>query len=94
MRQRPRANTPDRKTLMAAWHDIPWKQVQRHGFHLPKRRYRATPRGDVSTGRTRQHLLSKSWYARLFAGRRVTQDHRGKHPAGIDGVKALPPPQR
>ena len=26
--------------------------------------------------------------------RRVTQDNRGKHTAGIDGVQALTPPQR
>jgi RNA-directed DNA polymerase len=26
--------------------------------------------------------------------RRVTQDNRGKHTAGIDGVQSLPPPQR
>jgi RNA-directed DNA polymerase len=39
-------------------------------------------------------LLIKSWYARLLAVRRVTQDNRGKHTAGIDGVKVLTPPQR
>jgi RNA-directed DNA polymerase len=36
----------------------------------------------------------KSWYARLLAVRRVTQDNRGKHTAGIDGVKSLPPSKR
>ena len=41
-----------------------------------------------------QNLLSKSWYARLLAVRRVTQDNRGRHTAGIDGVKSLQPPQR
>jgi RNA-directed DNA polymerase len=92
--QRPRANTQDRKTLMAAWQDIPWKKVQRHVFRLQKRMYRATQRGDVRTVRKLQNLLPKSWYARLFAVRRVTQDNRGKHTAGIDGVKALLPPQR
>ncbi len=94
MSQRQRANTQDRKTLMAAWQDIPWKKVQRHVFRLQKRMYRATQRGDVRTVRKLQNLLCKSWYARLFAVRRVTQDNRGKHTAGIDGVKALPPPQR
>ncbi len=79
---------------MAAWQDIPWKKVQRHVFRLQKRMYRATPRGDVRTVRKLQNLLSKSWYARLLAVRRVTQDNRGKHTAGIDGVKSLPPPQR
>jgi RNA-directed DNA polymerase len=36
----------------------------------------------------------KSWYARLLAVRRITQDNRGRHTAGIDGVKSLTPPQR
>jgi len=79
---------------MAAWQDIPWKNVQRHVFRLQKRVYRATQRGDVRTVRKLQNLLSKSWYARLFAVRRVTQDNRGKQAAGIDGVKSLQPPQR
>jgi len=79
---------------MAAWQDIPWKKVQRHVFHLQKRIYQATQRGDVRTVHKLQNLLSKSWYARLLAVRRVTQDNRGKHTAGIDGVKSLTPPQR
>ena len=56
--------------------------------------YQATQRGDVRTVRKLQNLLSKSWYARLLAVRRVTQDNRGRHTAGIDGVKSLQPPQR
>jgi RNA-directed DNA polymerase len=92
--QRPRANTQDRKTLMAAWQAIPRKRVQRHAFRLQQRVYRAPQRGDVRTVRKRQHLPCKSWYARLFAVRRVTHDNRGKQTAGIDGVKALLPPQR
>ena len=41
-----------------------------------------------------QRLLVKSWYGRLLAVRRVTQDNRGKRTAGIDGVKSLTPHQR
>jgi RNA-directed DNA polymerase len=92
--QRLRAKTQDRKTLMVAWQDIPWKKVQRHVFRLQKRMYRAAQREDVRTVHKLQNLLSKSWYARLLAVRRVTQDNRGKHTAGIDGVKSLTPPQR
>ena len=33
----------------------------------------------------------RSWYNRLLAVRRVTQDNRGKKTAGIDGVKSLTP---
>jgi RNA-directed DNA polymerase len=79
---------------MAAWQDIPWQKVQRHVFRLQKRIYHATQRGDIRTVHKLQNLLSKSWYARLLAVRRVTQDNRGKHTAGIDGVKSLTPPQR
>jgi RNA-directed DNA polymerase len=79
---------------MVAWQDIPWKQVQRQVFRLQKRIYRATQRGDVRTVHKLQNLLTKSWYARLLAVRRVTQDNRGKHTAGIDGVQSLTPPQR
>jgi len=82
------------RALTVAWQDIPWKKVQRHVFRLQKRMYQATQRGDVRTVRKLQNLLSKSWYARLLAVRRVTQDNRGRHTAGIDGVKSLQPPQR
>jgi RNA-directed DNA polymerase len=81
-------------SLMVAWQDIPWKHVHRHVFRLQKRIYQATQCGQVRTAPTLQKLLIKSWYARLLAVRRVTQDNRGKHPAGIDGVKVLTPPQR
>src|ERR687889_597012 len=93
MSQRRRANTQG-PSLMAAWQDIPWKKVHRHVFRLQKRIYRATQRGAIRTARKLQKLLVKSWYARLLAVRRVTQDNRGKHTAGIDGVKGLTPPQR
>src|SRR5215510_6108083 len=79
---------------MVAWQGIPWKQIQRHVFRLQKRIYRATQHGQVRIARKLQRLLVKSWYARLLAVRRITQDNRGKHTAGIDGVKSLSPRQR
>ena len=81
-------------SLKVAWQDIPWKKVHRHVFRLQKRIYRATQRGAIKTARKLQTLLIKSWYARLLAVRRVTQDNRGKQTAGIDGVKSLTPVQR
>jgi RNA-directed DNA polymerase len=36
----------------------------------------------------------KSRAAKLLAVRRVTQDNRGKHTAGVDGIKSLTPKQR
>jgi len=79
---------------MAAWQDIPWTKVHRHVCRLQKRMYRATQRGAISPARKRQTLRVKSWYARLLAGRRVPQDNRGEHTAGLDGVKFLTPAQR
>jgi len=36
----------------------------------------------------------KSWYAKLIAVRRVTQDNTGRKTAGVDGVKSLSPVAR
>src|SRR5215468_7262722 len=94
VRKRQPTKTQDRESLTAAWQEILWTKVHRHVFHLQKRIYQATQRGDVRTVRQLQNLLSTSWYARLFAVRRVTQDNRGRHTSGIDGVKSLQPPQR
>jgi RNA-directed DNA polymerase len=79
---------------MYAWQDIPWRPVERAVFKLQKRIYQASQRGDGKAVHTLQRLLWRSWYARLLATRRVTQDNRGKRSAGVDGVKALTPPQR
>jgi RNA-directed DNA polymerase len=79
---------------MYAWQDIPWPKAERAVFKLQRRIYRASRRGDVKTVHKLQRLLMKSWYAKLLATRRVTQDNRGKRTAGVDGVKSLTPPQR
>jgi RNA-directed DNA polymerase len=91
--QRPRATTQG-VSLQVAWQGIPWKKVHRHVFRLQKRMYRAAQRGEVRTVHKLQKLLVKSCYARLLAVRRITQDNRGRHTAGIDGVKSLTPPHR
>ena len=56
--------------------------------------YRAKQRNDVRTVHNLQRLLLRSWYARLLAVRRVSQDNRGKRTAGVDGVASLTPKQR
>jgi RNA-directed DNA polymerase len=79
---------------MYAWQDIPWCKVEREVFKLQQRIYQASCRGDVKTAHKLQRLLLKSWYAKLLATRRVTQDNRGRRTAGVDGVKSLTPPKR
>ena len=79
---------------MYAWQDLRWKQIERNVFKLQKRIYQASNRGDRKRVHHLQRLLLKSWSARVLAVRKVTQDNQGKRTAGVDGVKALTPPQR
>lgn len=60
------------------WRDINWKKVERQTFKLQTRIYRASQRGDVKLVHKLQRLLTKSFYGRLWATRKVTQDNRGK----------------
>ena len=76
------------------WKTIPWRKLERMVFKLQTRIYQATRRGDVKAVHKLQRLLVTSWAARCLAVRRVTQDNRGKHTAGVDGVKSLTPPHR
>ncbi|NEP85204.1 MAG: RNA-directed DNA polymerase [Okeania sp. SIO3B3] len=76
------------------WKDINWKKVEKSVFRLQKLIYRASMSGEIRKMRRYQKLLLKSYYARLLAVRRVTQDNQGKKTAGIDGIKNLPPTQR
>ena len=76
------------------WKALPWRKLERAVFKLQRRIYRAADRGDRRTVHRLQRLLMRARAARLLAVRRVSQDNRGKRTAGVDGVKALTPPQR
>ncbi|NEQ37360.1 MAG: group II intron reverse transcriptase/maturase [Okeania sp. SIO3I5] len=76
------------------WRDINWRRVEKNVFKLQKLIYKASSRGEIRKMRKYQRLLTKSYYARLLAVRRVTQDNQGKKTAGVDGIKNLPPMQR
>ena len=76
------------------WRSLNWKQIERRVFKLQRLIFKASSRGEVSKVRKYQKLLTKSYYARLLAVRRVTQDNQGKKTAGVDGVRNLKPKQR
>ncbi|NEN92323.1 MAG: group II intron reverse transcriptase/maturase [Okeania sp. SIO3H1] len=76
------------------WKDIDWKKVEKSVFKLQKLIYRASMSGELRKMHRYQKLLLKSYYARLLAVRRVTQDNQGKKTAGVDGIKNLTPIQR
>src|SRR5215470_3308750 len=77
-----------------AWNKIPWRKLEKYGFRIQKRIYRASQRGNTRAVHKLQKLLMKSEAARLLAVRRVTQDNQGKKTAGIDGVKSVKPAAR
>jgi RNA-directed DNA polymerase len=76
------------------WRSLNWKYIERRVFKLQRLIFKASSRGEVSKMRKYQKLLTKSYYARLLAVRRVTQDNQGKKTAGIDGIRNLKPKQR
>lgn len=76
------------------WKAINWAKVQRYVFKLQKRIYQAAKSGQDAKVRRWQRLLVKSYYARLLAVRKVTQDNQGKKTAGVDGMIAISPEQR
>jgi RNA-directed DNA polymerase len=76
------------------WAHLPWRTLERVVYRLQTRIFRASERGNVQAVHSLQRLLMKSEAARCLAVRRVTQDSQGKHTAGVDGVKAVPPAQR
>ena len=76
------------------WTDIDWTMVEKNVFKLQKLIYRASSRGEIRNLHKYQRLLRKSYYARLLAVRRVTQDDQGKKTARVDGVKNLSQEQK
>ena len=91
----PKRGTAEKRPLgIPTQHERARQTLVRQALELAYRPDQATQRGEVRTVRKLQSLLSKSWYARLLAVRRVTQDNKGRHTAGIDGKKSLTPPQR
>jgi RNA-directed DNA polymerase len=84
----------DRVNNWTTWKAIDWKTVEKEVFRLQKRIYKANQNGNVVLVHSLQRLLVKSYYGKLLATRRVTQDNQGKNTAGTDGVKSLSPKER
>ncbi|ERT09445.1 HNH endonuclease family protein [Lyngbya aestuarii BL J] len=82
------------KTTNNAWNTMPWGKIQRKVFKLQKSIYQAVKSGQKAKARRLQRLLNKSYFARLLAVRKVSQDNQGKRTAGVDGIKNLSPKDR
>ncbi|MFM6455397.1 MAG: reverse transcriptase domain-containing protein, partial [Planktothrix sp.] len=79
---------------MYEWKDINWRKVERCVFKMQKRIFRANQQGKVKLVHNLQRLLMNSWYSKLLAVRRVSQDNQGKKTSGVDGIKSLTPKER
>ena len=88
------SNTDSIKSNTVEWNQINWRIVEKSVFKLQKRVYQASIDGDIRKLRRLQKTLLNSYYAKLLAVRKVTQDNSGKKTAGVDGVKSLSPKQR
>jgi RNA-directed DNA polymerase len=84
----------DKLNNWTTWQSVQWRVVEKQVFRLQKRIYRASQNGNVKLVHNLQRLLVKSYYGKLIATRKVTQDNQGKKTAGVDGVKSLTPKQR
>ena len=80
---------PKADQLWDEWHDIDWKRVESYVWKLQKQIYRASIAGESVMVHTLQKRLLRSYFAKLLAVRKVSQENQGKRTAGVDGVKAL-----
>src|SRR5712691_3369398 len=69
----------------STWADMRWRNVETHGRRLQERIYRATMNKEWRKVKNLQKLLVRATSNKLLAIRRITQEHQGKHTAGIDG---------
>ena len=72
------------------WIDINWEKVEEHVNRLQTRITKAVKQGKRYLVKRLQYLLTHSFYAKLLAVKRVTQN-KGKRTAGIDGAKWTTP---
>ena len=76
------------------WKHIDWQSVRKYVEKLQTKIYQASKSGDVRRVRKLQHILSRSYRAKLLAVRKVSQDNQGKRTAGVDGKSSIKPNER
>ena len=79
---------------LPSWAESDWHAVEANVRRVPERIYRATTHQAWKKVRNLQHLLVRATSNKRLAIRRVTQENRGKHTAGIDGVVCDTPAAR
>jgi len=85
---------PTKGRLLTDWSQINWTAVERNVKRLQGRIFRAVRAGQFAKAKSLQKLLARSSSAKLLAIRKVTQQNRGKHTPGVDGVVCKTPKDR
>ncbi len=67
------------------WNSINWKEVNIFVKRLQMRISKAVKEKKFGKAKSLQWLLTKSYYAKLLAVKRVTSN-KGKRTAGVDGI--------
>jgi len=70
----------------SSWDAIDWKQAEAYVSRLQRRIAEAKLAGKRNLVKRLQHLLTRSFYGRAIAVRRVTERNRGKYTSGVDGT--------
>ena len=78
---------------MIKWTSINWRTIQNFVYRLQIRIAKAIKLGHFGKAKALQWLLTHSFYAKLLAVRRVTQN-KGKNTPGVDGVVWKTPKQK
>lgn len=82
---------PSAKSI--TWTSINWKTIEEFVYKLQTRIAKAIQLGRYGKVKALQWLLTHSFYAKLLAVRRVTQN-RGKNTPGVDGIVWKTPKQK
>ncbi len=76
------------------WHEVNWQNAYRNVRNLRRRIFKATELKDWRKVRNLQRLMLHSYSNILLAGRKATQDNKGRKTAGVDKVPIETPRKR
>lgn len=81
------------KANFTNWNSIDWKKVEKSVKSLQLRIAKAIRERKPSKAKSLQWMLTHSWYAKLWAVKRVTEN-KGKRTPGVDKVRWKTPTQK
>lgn len=71
------------------WEELNFEDIEAKVFHLQKRVFSASKNGNRKLVQQLQQLMISSFAARCLAVYKVTERNKGRHTAGVDGLRSL-----